>query len=223
MKYGKDVYPVYLNVGRAKNSPPRREVYHLYDVTKEKNESAHWIPNVERAGHISTDAAYAIKTDSFDKSISQPEQIVKPHDESSGGDDLLFHYSVRTEPAPKKTVPVYKLTQYVNVDTDQDKFEGITPRQYPSAINKYMRKHFRGVYPTADTTAYVGRTDIDEYSHPANRGMTANNYNAKLKAGTELDRLLKISKYLGHREDDGRHPEATNGWNYYRTLFKVGD
>jgi hypothetical protein len=109
VKYGKDVYPVYLNVGRAKNSPPRREVYHLYDVTKEINESAHWISNVERAGHISTDAAYAIKTDSFDKSISQPEQIVKPHDESSGDDDLLFRYSVRTEPTPKVIVTVYRL------------------------------------------------------------------------------------------------------------------
>jgi hypothetical protein len=48
------------------------------------------------------------------ESISQPEPVVNPHDESSGDDDLRFRYSVRTEPAPMKTVPVYKLMRYEN-------------------------------------------------------------------------------------------------------------
>ena len=44
-----------------------------------------------------------------------------------------------------------------------------------------------------------------------------------MKASTELDNLLSISKYSHSDPDDGRHTIAKDGWDYYETLFKVGN
>ena len=44
---------------------------------------------------------------------------------------------------------------------------------------------------------------------------------AKLRASTELDNLLDASRYIAHKEDDGHHPDATGGWDYFSTLFRV--
>lgn len=45
---------------------------------------------------------------------------------------------------------------------------------------------------------------------------------AKMRASTELDNLLAVSDKIGNVPDDGRHPEATGGWDVYRTNFEVG-
>ena len=31
--------------------------------------------------------------------------------------------------------------------------------------------------------------------------------------------MLAVSKFLRHEEDDGRHADATNGWEVYQTRF----
>ena len=42
-----------------------------------------------------------------------------------------------------------------------------------------------------------------------------------MKASTELDNLLKVSEYQYSAKDDGRHPFAKDGWDYYKTTFEV--
>ena len=42
-----------------------------------------------------------------------------------------------------------------------------------------------------------------------------------MKAATELDNLLDASVFIGHEDDDGRHPDAVRGWDKYQTVFKV--
>lgn len=42
-----------------------------------------------------------------------------------------------------------------------------------------------------------------------------------MKASTELDNLLNISKYEYSQKDDGRHPFAKDGWDYYSTKFVI--
>ena len=44
-----------------------------------------------------------------------------------------------------------------------------------------------------------------------------------MKASTELDNILNISKYKYSKKDDGRHPFAKAGWEYYETVFQVGN
>lgn len=114
--------------------------------------------------------------------------------------------------------------KYVDVDTDQSIFIGKSLKESISIINKYMDKKFRGkVYPLSNNSkAYVGHTGIDEYSHPARKNLEDDILFSKLKAGTELDNLLAASVFDKHTNDNGHHPEAVGGWDYYTTVFKVG-
>ena len=70
------------------------------------------------------------------------------------------------------------------------------------------------------TKINVTSKTANEYTHPKNK-LNKNTMEAKLKASTELDNLLKISKYEYSKPDDGRHGIAKDGWDYYSTLFKV--
>lgn len=112
---------------------------------------------------------------------------------------------------------------YVDVDVDQNIFSG-SPEDDISIVNKYMNGRFRGkVFPlSSDSKAYVGRIGINEYSHPARKNIDTDIFEAKLKAGTELDNLLAVSTFDSHVDDTGHHPEAIGGWDYYKTVFKVG-
>lgn len=42
-----------------------------------------------------------------------------------------------------------------------------------------------------------------------------------MKASTELDNLLNISKYEYSQKDDRRHPFSKDGWDYYSTKFVI--
>lgn len=68
----------------------------------------------------------------------------------------------------------------------------------------------------------VTRKTPNEYTHPKTT-LQKNDASSKMKASTELDNLLSISKYKYSKQDDGRHPFAKDGWDYYETTFKVGN
>ncbi len=110
-------------------------------------------------------------------------------------------------------------TQYVEVDTDQDIFDGVDLKDYPRIVAKYIRDHFRGT--PIQPGIIANRRSSNEYA--GRRGyMTDDVYEAKVRAATELDNLMAISVLIADRvSDDGTHPEAVNGWSYYRTIFKV--
>ena len=44
-----------------------------------------------------------------------------------------------------------------------------------------------------------------------------------MKASTELNNLLKISRFIKSEAGNGKRIFAKNGWNYYETASKVGD
>ncbi len=72
--------------------------------------------------------------------------------------------------------------------------------------------------------ALVSSKTAGEYTHPAKR-MKKDAYRAKMQASTELDNLVKASEFIGHKNDEnGRHGKmAANGWDYYKTIFRLGD
>ncbi len=72
------------------------------------------------------------------------------------------------------------------------------------------------------TKINVTSKTANEYTHPKKQ-LPATTKSSKLKAATELDNLLSISEYQSSNADDGRHPFAKDGWDYYKTVFKVGD
>lgn len=116
-------------------------------------------------------------------------------------------------------------TKYTKIDASEIKAEGITDGD---SIGKkariYLRQHFRGVVlPVGKTKGAFIRSDgINEYTNPA-KYLSGQDYNSKMLAATELDNMLKSSTYLRWAKDSGHHPEAVRGWNYYRTIFTVGD
>lgn len=108
----------------------------------------------------------------------------------------------------------------VVIDTDQDIFEGADVKDYPKIVRKYMLDKFQGkVFPIGTSSAFVNRNSVNEYTFPANRRQGTDNKTQKMRAGTELDNLLKVGEYIRHEADDGRHPDATRGWDYYKTRF----
>ena len=113
---------------------------------------------------------------------------------------------------------------YVHVDVDQDIFDGLSMREMREQARKYILSAFRGkVFPVGrDSSAFINGKSANEYANPANRRMPDDLKESKMRASTELDHLLEVSQFLRHDEDDGRHPDATGGWDVYRTRFEVG-
>ena len=121
-------------------------------------------------------------------------------------------YSIQADSNGKK---------YVNVDTDQHIFDGVEPRQYSKIANQYILDHFRGKVIGDTNKAYVNKRTAEEFSHPANRRITQDVRNSKMKSSTELDNLMSASELIEHTDDDGRHPDATGGWDWYSVDFIV--
>lgn len=110
--------------------------------------------------------------------------------------------------------------QVVVIDTDQNIFEGADVKDYPKIVRKYMLDKFQGkVFPVGTSSAYVNRRSVEEYAYSANRRQDQGTRAQKMRAGTELDNLLKVGEYIRHEADNGRHPDATRGWDYYKTRF----
>nr|DAP31263.1 MAG TPA: Type I restriction enzyme Methylase [Caudoviricetes sp.] len=108
----------------------------------------------------------------------------------------------------------------VVIDTDQNIFDGVEAKDYPKTVRRYMLDKFQGkIFPVGTSSAFVNRNSVNEYTFPANRRQGTDNKTQKMRAGTELDNLLKVGEYIRHEADDGRHPDATRGWDYYKTWF----
>ena len=113
--------------------------------------------------------------------------------------------------------------KYVNVDTNQDIFTGKSLAEQTKIAKKYILDNFRqnGIDVNNEKINVTSKT-ANEYTHPKNQLPSATK-TSKMKASTELNNLLSISEYKYSKPDDGRHPLAKDGWDYYETTFKVGD
>ena len=113
--------------------------------------------------------------------------------------------------------------KYVNVDTNQDIFKDKRLTEQVKIAKQYILDNFRqnGINVNNENINVTSKT-ANEYTHPKKQ-LPATTKSSKLKAATELDNLLSISEYQSSNADDGRHPFAKDGWDYYKTVFKVGD
>ena len=115
-------------------------------------------------------------------------------------------------------------TPYVRIDTDQERFDGLSLREMVTEARKAILEKFRGkVIGEGENRAYVNRRSADEYTHPANR-RNISGMDATLHAAPEIDNLLRVSNFVEHTDHNAdRHPEATGGWDIYHTIFSFGD
>lgn len=114
-------------------------------------------------------------------------------------------------------------SKYVNIDTNQDIFEGKTVKEQKAIARKYILDNFKenGLVLGDDVVGVNSRT-ASEYTNPKTK-LNKKTTSSKMRASTELDNILEVSTYKYSKPDDGRHNFAKDGWDYYETTFKVGD
>lgn len=112
---------------------------------------------------------------------------------------------------------------YVNVDTNQNIFEGKSLLEQTKIAKKYILDNFRknGLIIN-DENVNVTSRKANEYTHSKTK-VSKNVASSKMKASTELNNLLSIAEYSHSNSDDGRHNIAKDGWDYYKVNFRVGN
>lgn len=91
----------------------------------------------------------------------------------------------------------------------------------PAKVRSFMKQYRGTVLPLGSTDkAYMRREAEGEYTNLA-KVVEEAAYQDKMKAASELTNLLSASKYLRHEPDNGRHADATRGWNYYDIKYVV--
>ena len=125
----------------------------------------------------------------------------------------------------KRQISIDRNGKYVEVDTDQELFDGKTVAEMQSIARNVIKERFRGKVLPINTlsNAYVDKRSTDEYAYPANRRMDDVIKESKMRSSVELDNLLTVSDFVRHEDDDGRHKDVTGGWDVYFTRFSVAN
>lgn len=118
--------------------------------------------------------------------------------------------------------------EYVNVDVDQAQFAGKSIEQKRALAKKaIMDKFAKQIVGYKEDAPVVGTLKTaKEYAYADKRSYTDAARDAKMRASTELDALLNVSKFMDHadyEEVKEKHPEAVGGIDHYKTVFKVGN
>lgn len=115
--------------------------------------------------------------------------------------------------------------RFVNLDTDQTLFDGLSDREKTDLAIKLIRERFAGRTIGRDNPAFVNSTSAREYGHPV-KNIDSEIRDAKMRAAPELDNLMDagFNHRIGQDGQDGHvHPRATGGFEYYDVIFKIGD
>lgn len=117
-------------------------------------------------------------------------------------------------------------TKFVNVETDQEQFDGLTDKEKRDLAEKIIKERFSGRIIGETNKAFVNSQTAREYAYPSKRLTDSGVLDAKMRASTELDNLLEAGSNFRTAPDgaDGHtHPDAVGGFTYFDTLFKVGE
>lgn len=110
------------------------------------------------------------------------------------------------------------------IEDGQDEFDRAKPSQYAAIAKRVILREFVGkTLPMgSEDLAKVPLKAAGEYAYPAHRPIAENANQAKMRASTELNNLLEVSEFSHWGRDLKKHPEATLGFDYYKTKFEVG-
>lgn len=113
--------------------------------------------------------------------------------------------------------------KYVEIDTNQDIFEGRSLKEQNKIAKQYILDNFRENGLLIDQNQVeVTSTTARKYTNPTER-ISKENKSIKNRASTELDNLLKISRKIGESKDEKKHTFARDGWEYYKTIFHINN
>ena len=117
-------------------------------------------------------------------------------------------------------------TKYVDVKTDQDAFNGLTPEEMTSKAREIIKSRFAGKVVGNSNRAFVNNASANEYAYPSRFIKDEQVKEAKMRAAPELDNLIEAGRNYRTAADgrDGHvHKNATGGFTYFDVTFKVGD
>lgn len=111
--------------------------------------------------------------------------------------------------------------KYVNVDINQNIFEGKTIKEQNKIARQYILDNFRenGLLYNDENVSVTNKTAV-KYTDPLEK-IPLSKKKIKNKISTELDNLLLISKEMPSLPDKKNHGIARDGWRYFETKFKI--
>lgn len=115
--------------------------------------------------------------------------------------------------------------RYVDIDQDQDRFDGHDPSEYPRIAKDIINEKFNGRIIGIDNKMFVNGAGRDEFTNPS-KHIDAETYETKMRTAGELDNLLDAGFNFRNKPDgaDGHvHPDVVGGFDYFDTIFKIGD
>lgn len=110
---------------------------------------------------------------------------------------------------------------YVKIDTDQNIFDGLSNKECQKVAEEYIIKHFEGrVFPLGqDDQSIIPRKMSGEYIHPG-KHLSNTDYFIKMRIATELDNLLKTSKFDNIKNNEKKKTNY-DYYAYYQTTFEI--
>lgn len=117
-------------------------------------------------------------------------------------------------------------TKYVDVQTEQNEFDGLTLEEMQSKAKEIIKERFAGKVVGITNKAFVNSASANEYAYPSKYIKDVQVKEAKMRTAPELDNLIEAGRNYRTAEDgrDGHvHKKATGGFTYFDAVFKVGN
>lgn len=115
-------------------------------------------------------------------------------------------------------------TRFVEVNTDQEIFDGLTIKEQQALAKRIIHDKFAGKVIGIDNKAFVNGSTAKEFTHPAKNIKDELVREAKMRASPELDNLLDAGSNFRTAADgaDGHiHKNAVGDFIYFDTIFRV--
>ena len=115
--------------------------------------------------------------------------------------------------------------RFVEIDQDQDRFDGHSADKYPRITKDIINEKFNGKVIGIDNQMFVNGSGRDEFANPS-KHLAGELYEAKMRSAGELDNLLDAGtnyRNVPDGLDSHYHPYAVNGFDHLDTLFKIGN
>lgn len=110
--------------------------------------------------------------------------------------------------------------KYVEVDTDQDIFEGVDEKDYNKIAKMYITDYLMGNTALAtDSNAIIDSRSARKYTNPGDRQRY---FTEKMKLSPELKNVLAISEKISESLPTKESTKYSK-WEYYKINFKIND
>lgn len=108
--------------------------------------------------------------------------------------------------------------KYVNIDTDQNIFDGIDEKDYNKIAKMYINDYLRGnAQLSSNDTAIIDSTSSKKYTNPGKR---QNYFTEKMKLTPELKNVLQIAEKIDS-SSPSKDNSKYNNWEYYKFDFSL--